>query len=28
VLYRKEGAIDPLELRRTIVRELNARKPW
>jgi hypothetical protein len=28
VLYRKEGAIDPLELKRTILRELNARKPW
>jgi thiol-disulfide isomerase/thioredoxin len=28
VLYRKEGTIDPLELKRTILRELNARKPW
>jgi hypothetical protein len=28
VLYRKEGAIDALELKRVILRELNARKPW
>jgi thiol-disulfide isomerase/thioredoxin len=28
VLYRKEGAIDSIELRGIIVRELNARKPW
>lgn len=28
VLYRKEGPFDPLELRRTIVKSLNARKPW
>jgi thiol-disulfide isomerase/thioredoxin len=28
VLYRREGAIDALELKRTILRELNARKPW
>ncbi len=28
VLYRQEGEIDALELKRTIVRELNARKPW
>ncbi len=28
VLYRKEGAFDSLELKRTIVKALNARKPW
>jgi thiol-disulfide isomerase/thioredoxin len=28
VLYRKEGAIDSIELREIILRELNARKPW
>lgn len=28
VLYRKEGQIDALELKRIILRELNARKPW
>jgi thiol-disulfide isomerase/thioredoxin len=28
VLYRREGPIDPLELKRVILRELNARKPW
>lgn len=28
VLYRREGAIEPLELKRTILRELNGRKPW
>lgn len=28
IIYRREAAIDPLELKRLIVRELNARKPW
>jgi thiol-disulfide isomerase/thioredoxin len=28
VVYKREGAIDPLELKRTIVKVLNARKPW
>jgi peroxiredoxin len=28
VVYKREGAIDALELRRTIVKVLNARKPW
>lgn len=28
VLYRREGAIEPLELKRIIVKALNARKPW
>jgi len=28
VIYKKEGAIDPIELRRTIVAALNERKPW
>jgi thiol-disulfide isomerase/thioredoxin len=28
ILYRKEGMIDPMELRQLILRELNARKPW
>ena len=28
VLYRKEGSMDALELKRTIVKSLNARKPW
>jgi thiol-disulfide isomerase/thioredoxin len=28
VLYRKEGAVDPLELKRVILKALNARKPW
>jgi thiol-disulfide isomerase/thioredoxin len=28
VVYKKEGAIDPLEIRRTVVKTLNARKPW
>jgi thiol-disulfide isomerase/thioredoxin len=28
VLYRREGAIEPLALKRLIVKELNARKPW
>ena len=28
ILYRKEGAFDPLELKRVIVGALNARKPW
>jgi thiol-disulfide isomerase/thioredoxin len=28
VIYRKEGAADPLELKRVIVRALNERKPW
>jgi thiol-disulfide isomerase/thioredoxin len=28
VLYQKEGAFDPLELKRLIVKALNARKPW
>ncbi len=28
VVYQKEGAIDALELKRTIVKALNARKPW
>jgi thiol-disulfide isomerase/thioredoxin len=27
-LYKKEGAFDPLELRRAIVKALNARRPW
>jgi thiol-disulfide isomerase/thioredoxin len=27
-VYKKEGAIDPLDLKRTIVKTLNARKPW
>ncbi len=28
ILYRKEGPVDVLELKRTIVKSLNARKPW
>lgn len=28
VLYRKEGTVDPLELKRVILRALNSRKPW
>ena len=28
VLYRKEGSVEALELRRLIVAELNRRKPW
>jgi thiol-disulfide isomerase/thioredoxin len=28
VVYRQAGSIDALELRRTILKELNARKPW
>jgi thiol-disulfide isomerase/thioredoxin len=28
IVYKKEGAFDPLELKRTIVKVLNARKPW
>ncbi|MBK9140681.1 MAG: redoxin domain-containing protein [Verrucomicrobia bacterium] len=28
ILYRKEGAIDALELKRVILKHLNARKPW
>ena len=28
VVYKKEGSIDALELKRTIVKTLNARKPW
>ncbi len=28
VLYRHEGPIEPLKLKRLIVKELNARKPW
>ena len=28
VVYKKEGSIDALELRRTIVKTLNARNPW
>jgi thiol-disulfide isomerase/thioredoxin len=28
VLYRKQGAFDPLELKRLIVKELNSRQPW
>jgi thiol-disulfide isomerase/thioredoxin len=28
VVYQKEGSIDALALKRTIVKELNARKPW
>jgi thiol-disulfide isomerase/thioredoxin len=28
VVYKKEGAFDALELKRTIVRVLNTRKPW
>jgi hypothetical protein len=28
VVYKKEGAIDALELKRTIVKALNVRKPW
>ena len=28
VLYRQTGSIDPLALRRAIVRSLNERKPW
>jgi thiol-disulfide isomerase/thioredoxin len=28
ILYRREGAIDALELRRLIVKTLNTRKPW
>jgi thiol-disulfide isomerase/thioredoxin len=28
ILYRKEGPFDALELKRTIVKTLNARKPW
>ncbi|MBI2946938.1 MAG: redoxin domain-containing protein [Verrucomicrobia bacterium] len=28
VLYRKQGPFDALELKRTIVKALNARKPW
>jgi thiol-disulfide isomerase/thioredoxin len=28
VLYRREGPIDALELKRLIVKTLNARKPW
>ena len=27
-VYKKEGSIDALELKRTIVKTLNARKPW
>ncbi len=28
ILYRKEGPIDALELKRVILKSLNARKPW
>lgn len=28
VVYRREGAIEPLALKREIVKQLNARKPW
>ncbi len=28
IVYEEVGRIDPLELRRTILRELNTRKPW
>lgn len=28
IVYRNEGGFDPLELKRLIVRELNARQPW
>ena len=28
VLHRESGAIDPLALRRIILKELNARRPW
>lgn len=28
VVYRREGVIEPLALKRLIVKELNARKPW
>ena len=28
VVYKREGSIDALELKRTIVKTLNARKPW
>ncbi|RME94704.1 MAG: redoxin [Verrucomicrobia bacterium] len=28
IVYRNEGGFDALELRRVIVRELNARQPW
>ena len=28
VVYRMSGSIDPLELRRKILKELNARRPW
>jgi thiol-disulfide isomerase/thioredoxin len=28
VVYRQAGSIDALELRRTVLKELNARKPW
>jgi len=27
-VYRQEGSIDPLELKRRIVKELNTRQPW
>ncbi len=28
VAFRATGAVDPLELRRAVLRELDARKPW
>ena len=28
ILYRKEGPLDALELKRSIVKSLNVRKPW
>ena len=28
IVYRHEGALDPLPLKRLIVKELNARQPW
>ena len=28
VVYKQTGSIDPLQLKRTLLKELNARKPW
>ena len=28
IVYQSNGAVEPLELKRAIVRELNAYKPW
>jgi thiol-disulfide isomerase/thioredoxin len=28
VIYRESGSIDPLELKRAIVRAMNEKKPW